>query len=103
MRVVLLALMLSGCVTTGPYWVKVADPVPHMGTVVVAEPCGRRDLDGCTRRATGVIELRAGMDYVLQDCVLKHELRHLAGYDHPIGTHYATDCGDGTLVSARQK
>ena len=103
MRLLLRLLLTSaaGCATVSPYWVKVAEPVAHTAILTVAEPCGRKDLDGCARRDTGVIELRAGMDQMLRWCVLNHELKHLAGYDHPIGPHYATDCGDGVTVLTR--
>ena len=88
-----LILGLGGCASLAePYWYKTHAPVIVSDVREVPYPCGRRDLDGCFRRDTSVIELRAGMPAALRACTLTHELKHAAGYSH--------DCGDGTTYVA---
>ena len=97
-----LILGLGGCATVpGPYWFRTHDPIIVSDVREVPYPCGRRDTDGCFRRNTGVIELRAGMPAALRACTLTHELKHAAGYSHRDGPHYSTDCGGGTFYVAR--
>ena len=92
------AVLLAGCATVEPYWVRVYEPVAHTGTRVVDKPCGRA-WAGCSSRATGVIQLWSGLDDSRRWCVLNHENKHLAGYNHP-GTHglLAYDCGNGETL-----
>lgn len=101
------ALWLSGCATVAaPYWVKTHEPVTVTAVRDVALPCGKRGIDGCFNRSTGVIELRAGMNALRRACVLTHEERHSEGDSHPAHDgrpHYSMDCGDGTTYVARGK
>lgn len=98
MRYLLLLLALSGC-AQGTYWVRAHEPVAHTKTVIVDKPCGRPNLDGCNSRHTGVIELRRGMSEAKHWCVLEHEKKHLAGYNHPAAYRgFAIDCGNGEML-----
>ena len=95
----LLLLLLAGCATPAPYWVKTHEPVEHKHTIYVDYPCGKTGLNGCARRSTGTVEIRRGMTDAEGWCVLSHELKHLAGYTHP-GRDYglAMDCGNGETL-----
>ena len=95
-----LAFALSGCSTQSTYWVRVAEPVLITDIRIVDKPCGRSDLDGCNSRYTGVIQLRRGMTEAQHWCVLEHEKKHLAGYNHPksIDGAPAIDCGNGEML-----
>ena len=98
MRALLLLLFLAGCATTGPYWVRVYEPVKLTAIKTVDRPCGR-DWNGCNSRATGVVQLRRGLTATERWCALGHEEKHLAGYDHPGHTHaFALDCGNGEML-----
>ena len=91
-------LVLTGCASDS-YWVKVHEPYPVRGVVEIANPGGRADYIGAANYATGYIELRPGLAPILRDCVLSHERKHFAGYTHIERKGFATDCGDGTMVS----
>ena len=94
----LLLLFLAGCATTGPYWVRVYEPVKLTAIKTVDRPCGR-DWNGCNSRGTGVVQLRRGMSETERWCALGHEKKHLDGYDHPGHTHaFALDCGNGEML-----
>jgi len=97
---VCVALLLSGCAE--PYWIKAREPMPVHRIVEVERPCGLSGVDGCCDLAAGVIYLRSGMPADLRSCVLSHERKHFAGYDHKVRIHYSTDCGDGTAWLARR-
>ena len=99
MRLIIAALLLSGCATPSAYWVRVAEPVLLTDIRIVDKPCGRSDLDGCNSRYTGVIQLRRGLSPAQHWCVLEHEKRHLAGYNHPAHSYgLAYDCGNGEML-----
>lgn len=95
----LVLMLLTGCATDA-YWHRSHAPVLIRQVAIVDTPCGRADWRGCSNLATGVIEIRRGLPDIEHACVLSHERRHMAGYDHHTGTHYATDCGDGTILGA---
>ena len=92
------ALLLSGC-ASAPYWTRVYEPVLLTDIRIVDKPCGRTDWAGCNSRATGVIQIKRGLSQVEAWCVLEHEKRHLAGWNH-YGTHglLAYDCGNGETL-----
>lgn len=96
--------LLSGCAST--YWVKLPDCVPVIASEIVYTnvPGGRSDYLGFANMNTGVVELHNRLinsRSVLRDCVIAHELKHMQCYTHEERSGYATDCGDGTLVSER--
>ena len=99
-RALIAALLLSGCAAPSAYWVRVAEPVLVTDIRIVDRPCGRSDLDGCNSRYTGIIQLRRGLSPAQHWCVLEHEKRHLAGYNHPksIDGAPAIDCGNGEML-----
>ena len=98
-RVLIAALLLSGCAAPSAYWVRVADPVLLTDIRIVDRPCGRSDLDGCNSRYTGVVQLRRGLTPAQHWCVLNHEKRHLAGFNHPAHSYgFAYDCGNGEML-----
>ena len=83
--------LLAGCATE-PYRFRDAAPVMVSDVRVVPHPCGQA-WDGCADRRYGIIYLRAGMSEAMHDCTLKHELRHLEGWNH----HYwptVKNCGE---------
>ena len=92
-----LLISMTGC-ATGGYWVKMREPILVRGIVEVDRPCGRADYDGCPRYATGMIEIKRGLAEPRRSCVVRHEMKHLAGYDHDPRGGFATDCGDGEMV-----
>lgn len=92
-------MMISREVGADEYWTRSARAGTTLTLVVETEnPCGRR-IDGCALPAEGIIVLRKNMDAVLKACVLSHEKKHLAGFDHDDRIVFATDCGDGTILS----
>ena len=97
MKQALLALLLSGCAFE-PYWVKTYAPVEVKHVVTVDFPCGRSDLDGCANRRAHTIELRRGLSPTMRHCILHHEIRHFAGYEHDPRPGFVADCGDGTMA-----
>lgn len=94
-----LVLFLAGCGAVEPYWVRVYEPVAHTATRYVDAPCNRKDWAGCANRATGIIQIKRGLTEAETWCVLNHEKRHLAGWNH-YGTHglLAYDCGNGETL-----
>ena len=94
----ILALLLSGCASE-PYWYRVTDPVLVLHVVEVDRPGGRTDLDGYANRRAHTIELRRGLRPAMRECVLSHEMKHFAGYAHIERKGFATDCGDGRIIS----
>lgn len=93
--VIALALLLTGCATQGDYWKPVRPQWPVKEVRIVEAPCGTLAY-GCARLTEGIIEIRRGLSVGFTECVRTHEMKHFAGYDHRVGTHYSTDCGDGT-------
>ena len=93
-------LVLAGCATSEPYWIRVAEPVLLTDIRIVDKPCGRADWLACNNRYTGVIQLQRGMREAQHWCVLEHEKKHLAGYNHPkdIAGAQAIDCGNGEML-----
>ena len=91
---------LAGCATQGDYWVKVREPLPVKEIRFVEYPCGRTDLNGCSRLAEGILEIKTGRSFSRSECTRTHELKHFAGYDHPDFnyTTLATDCGNGKVI-----
>ena len=91
-------LLLAGC-ASAPYWTLVHEPVAYTKTILVDRPCGRADWAGCNSRATGVIQIARSLNASQRWCVLNHEKRHLAGWNH-YGTHglLAYDCGNGETL-----
>jgi hypothetical protein len=86
MRYIVVALLLAGCASP-PYWVKGHEGLPreHIRTVdVVMSSWDSPGLGGYVIRdfETGTchIMLKSGVN---RDCVLAHERKHCAGYDHP--------------------
>ena len=96
--ILLVVVSVSGCATTGSYWVKVRDPVPVLGVIEADQPCGRSDIYGCAPLATSLIIIKRGLRPTLRACVESHERKHFSGYVHADIRGFATDCGDGTLV-----
>ena len=94
---------LAGCATRGPYWVKVREGQPVRGILYVSKPCGEK-WNGCARLKDGILEIKNDLDQAHQDCVLSHEKRHMAGWDHPefntknAFDKFATDCGNGEVM-----
>lgn len=96
---VIALFLLSSCANAAPYWVLVYEPVAHTGTRIVDKPCGRSDWAGCSSRGTGIIQLWSGLTEAQRWCVLGHEKKHLAGYNHPGHSYgFAYDCGNGELL-----
>lgn len=86
----LLTAFLSGC---APYWVQTHAPVPVVGIVEVEHPC-RHDWLGCANYGRGIIELKPGLPAEQRECVIRHELKHFAGYSHDIRwINTKVDCG----------
>lgn len=85
------------------YWMKMYEPILVRDIIEVEWPCGR-DFYGCTERSTGLIFIKVGLKPILRTCVLTHEIHHMDGYVHPEprGREFATDCGDGTMVSVME-
>ena len=95
---IIAALLLSGCAAPSAYWVKAHEPVAHTGTRYVDKPCGR-EIRGCANRFTGEIQIQRGLDEAMHWCVLNHEKKHLAGYNHPGAFGgFASDCGNGEML-----
>lgn len=91
-------MSLSGCATG--YWTQTRAPVVVRGIVIAEHPCGHHDFDGCANYATGMIEVKRGLAEPRRSCVVRHEMKHFAGYDHDPRGGFATDCGDGSMVPA---
>ena len=76
-------LDLSGCAST-PYWVKVTEPLQALPPITVtASPWGPQIRGWVTRYP----ELGTCQPFIVEGsnykCVLAHELKHCAGFDHP--------------------
>ena len=99
MKALLALLFLAGCATNDGYWIKTHDPVPVRGVIETATPGGQAYRTGYARRATGMIEIKPNLRSVFRECVVNHEIKHLAGYSHDPRVGFAVDCGDGTIVS----
>lgn len=95
----LCAVLLSGC-ATGEYWHKAHDALPVVNIAAMPDMrfcVGNRDTQGCTIRLAGqcMIFYHADLDgnASLKACVLSHERKHCAGYDHapgPVSTWICT-------------
>lgn len=100
-RALCLALMLTAC-TDLTYWRDAGRgqiDVKHI--VRVDFPCGLRGTAlACANFAASTIELDRRLTNDEADCVVKHERKHFAGYDHPAynwASAAPIDCGDGTF------
>ena len=91
----ILAAALAGCASPVPYWVH-TDPKWTTREIVVhnvdIHPYGAHVRGWAHRdKATGtctIILTRSALD---RECVLRHELKHCQGWDHP-DYAYAMDC-----------
>lgn len=102
---VLLAIMLAGCASVfdaPDYWqlseapVQCAEPVRHASEAALRLACGyttpNRSLNGCVAfyaAGRGVIHLGPQAD----ECTIRHERAHCAGWRHDNRPVYARDCG----------
>ena len=101
MRALGLILMLTAC-TDLTYWKPSGrQPIEAKHIVRVDFPCGERNL-GCANLAGNTIELDRRLMKDEADCVIRHERKHFAGYDHPEynwSSAAPIDCGDGTYFT----
>ena len=76
-------LAASGCAST-PYWVQTHEPLRPLPEIVVSASHWGPGVQGWIVRdlKAGTCQpfIVAGVD---RECVLAHELRHCAGFDHP--------------------
>ena len=88
----LLIFFLSAC-TAVPYWIHDQAPLPAQVHILptsddVAFACGSLRVDGCADRYKDRCVI-----YIAEkdkdSCIMKHELRHCAGWTHPAGVHEA--------------
>lgn len=93
--------MLAGCATSGNYWketgpaVKVEAVIPLDKEAILAV-CYQH-VWGCFRRDVRIIYILESLDIKTKECVLTHELKHAAGYDHDDRPNYGVDCGTGEV------
>lgn len=86
MRYIALSCLLLGGCASSPYWVQTWEGADAPPTIVVVDlvPASYGHVHGwtqCDRPARKcTVFLRPGVD---RDCVLRHELEHVAGRDHP--------------------
>jgi hypothetical protein len=95
--------LLGGCASDS-YWVKTHDPIEVKHVVSLDYPCTTRWYQnkpslGCANYPTNTIEIKRPLSQLHRGCVEGHERKHFAGFSHDIERpHYATDCGNGTLM-----
>ena len=96
--IVLITLLFYSCALE-PYWRKTHAPLEIAGVIryptteLLRVFCGNRVGRGCTERIEhlGIAILHLGPD--ADECTLKHEKAHAAGWMHDAREIYRRDCG----------
>lgn len=96
-----LILMLAAC-TDLTYWKDSGRGYIEAKHIVRVDlPCGQHIL-GCADLAANTIEIDRRLMKDEADCVIRHERKHFAGYDHPEynwSSAAPINCGDGTYFT----
>ena len=102
-RVMVCCLFLTECAnapTEEPYWFRDSDPIEVKHILYVDNvPCGEIVAWGCSMRSLGIILIAKRLPPWVQNCVLSHEKRHFAGWDHDRKPRATLDCGDGRILT----
>jgi len=99
----MLVAMLIADANADQYWFRTRLPSPHVSVIYLDEIEGGADYLGRFYDygyGYGVITIRKGLPEYVEQCVLKHEQHHAAGYDHVSARMPFIDCSDGNFISA---